>query len=88
MLLPVPGDAMLDGEKVAVTPFGNPLTDSRIDDLKPLMPAVDTESGIEPPVVKTASVAPGVSEKLGVATVIASGWVSVIPPPTDFTVRL
>jgi len=34
VLLPLPGDAMLAGEKAAVTPFGSPLTESAIAELK------------------------------------------------------
>jgi len=34
VLLPLPGDAMPAGEKLAETPFGNPLTDSATAELR------------------------------------------------------
>ena len=42
VLLPVPGAAMSVGVKLAVIPFGTPLTDSAMADLNPFTLAVDT----------------------------------------------
>ena len=36
VLIPFPGDAMLDGEKLAVAPFGNPDVVNVMDDLNPV----------------------------------------------------
>ena len=69
LLLPLPGEAMLVGAKLAVTPFGSPPTDKAIAALNPFTPAVDKVKGIEPPGDKLAPVALGVSVKLAANTV-------------------
>jgi hypothetical protein len=42
VLAPFPGDAMLEGEKLAVAPFGNPDVVNVIDDLNPVPAAVES----------------------------------------------
>jgi hypothetical protein len=88
VLLPLPGDAMLAGEKVAVTPFGSPLTDSAIAALNPFTAAVETVIELNPPAVPVALVALGVSVKLGASTVNAIGAVRVSPPPVPVTMMV
>ena len=81
VLAPFPGDAILVGAKVAVTPEGNPVADNATADLKPPRAVVVTVTEAELPAVTDTVVAPGVSVKLGTVTVSASGVVCVNPPP-------
>jgi hypothetical protein len=69
VLVPLPGDAMLLGVKLAVTPFGSPLTDKAMADLNPFPPAVVRVNGTEPPGATLALEALDASVKLGVNTV-------------------
>ena len=71
VLAPLPGDAILAGVKLAVTPFGNPLTDNAIADLKPFTEAVVRVIGSEPPAAMLTLEAVDVSVKLGTKTVRA-----------------
>ncbi len=81
-LVPEPGDAMLDGDRDAVSPAGKPLARSATAALKVLLPKV---------VRVTVALAPGriateVREPLRVSVgcgnmVIAIGEVEVMPPP-------
>lgn len=50
VLLPVPGEAMALGAKVAVTPFGNALSESATADLNPFSAVVDRLMEIVEPV--------------------------------------
>ena len=87
---PLPGDAMLAGAKVAVTPLGIPVADSAIADLNPFSAAVETVTVVEPPaatVARAAVVAAlTVKEKLGAATVTAIEAVRERPPPLPLMV--
>lgn len=49
MLLPLPGDAIDAGANFAVTPFGNPVTDSDKADLNPFTVAVVNAKLAAPP---------------------------------------
>ena len=87
VLLPVPGDAIEAGEKVAVTPFGNPLMENRIDAPKPLVPTAYTEIGSEPPRGTVTLVPPRERLKLGPMTVSVTVKVLEIPPPEPVIVN-
>ena len=86
VLVPLPGDAMLVGEKLALTPEGNPIAESVIADLKPLAGVVVIVSVVDPPAAKDAVATLLASEKLGAATVIANEAVRVRPPPVAVSV--
>jgi hypothetical protein len=87
-LLPVPGDAMPAGAKLALTPPGSPLADKLTADLNPLSAAVAIVMVVELPALTVALVAPGVRLKLGATTVNATGVVRVIPPPVPVMVTV
>jgi hypothetical protein len=57
VLLPLPGEAMLVGEKVAVTPEGSPLIDKATTELNPFAPAVVKAIVVEAPGAMLALVA-------------------------------
>lgn len=87
VLVPLPGAAMLAGEKPAVTPFGRPLTDSVTAELSPLLVVVSVIlAGL--PTITFALVTLDVSVMLGTATVRLRGEGLVIPPPVAVIVRL
>lgn len=67
VLLPLPGAAMLAGERLAVTLSGAPVTDNAMAELNPLTTTVETVICINPPGATLTLVALGVSvrEKLG-----------------------
>jgi hypothetical protein len=89
VLVPLPGDAMLAGVKLVVTPLGSPLADSSICDWNPYSAAVVILMVVDAPADTIALVAAGVSEKLGGGkTVRLMGCVLVTPPPLAFTVKL
>ena len=89
VLLPLPGAAMLVGERPAVTPLGSPLTDNATADLNPLNAAVVSVMGAVPPVEAVTVEALGASVKLGApVTISASGAVRVSPPPVPVTVMV
>lgn len=77
--------ATLAGTKLAVTPLGNPLTDSVIAELKPLVAAVVTVIGIDPPRATVTFVVPSVRVKLGAITVRLNACFFVTPPPEPVT---
>jgi hypothetical protein len=74
VLLPLPGAAMLVGERLAVTPWGAPVTDNAMAELNPLTTTVETVICIIPPGATFTLVALGVSvrEKFGVRMVRVS----------------
>ncbi len=80
---PFPGDAMLDGAKLAVTPLGIPVADNAIADLNPFSAAVETLTIVELPAATVALVVAvfAVKEKLGAATVTAIEAVRARSPP-------
>jgi len=88
VLEPLPGAAMLVGEKPAVTPFGRPLTDSATAESNPLTAAEVIVILADVPTATVALDALGVSVKPGVTTVKLRGAVWVTPPPVPVTVRL
>ena len=88
MALPLPGDAVLAGAKLAVTPFGIPLTVNPTAAANPFAAAVVTVIGINPPRATTAFVPPSASVKLGPMTVRLSVCVLLIPPPEPDTVSV
>jgi len=69
VLLPLPGDAILAGAKLPVTPVGSPLIDKATAEVNPFTRAVVNVAGIEPPGATLRLVALGVSVKLGGKTV-------------------
>ena len=89
VLVPEPGEAMLVGEKVTVTPAGSPLMENVTAELKPLARAVVSVTGTAPPGATVAleelveRVNPG-----GGRTVRVNAWVLVVPPPTAPMLRL
>jgi hypothetical protein len=87
-LLPLPGEAMLAGAKVGVTPFGNPVKDNAIADLNPFSAAAETAIDVPLPVATVALVALVVSVKLGVTTVTEMRAVLVSPPPVPVIVTV
>ncbi len=89
MLVPLPGDAILVGAKLPVTPVGSPLIDKATAEVNPFTRAVVNVAGIEPPGATLALVALGVSVKLaGGKTVRLNGTVLSAPPPTAPRVRV
>ena len=64
VVLPAPGEAMLMGENVAVTPAGIPLMDRATGALNPFTRAVVNVMGIDPPGARLALVALDDSVKL------------------------
>ena len=89
VLLPLPGEAMLAGAKVAVRPAGSPLTDNVTAELNPVPAAVVIVSGVEAPGATLALVALDDSVKLALdCTVRLNARVLVVPPPTAPIVRL
>lgn len=89
VLLPLPGQAMPVGVKLAVTPPGSPLIDNATAEVNPLTRAVVRVIGVEPPGATLALVALGVSVKLaGGKTVRLNGTVLPAPPPTAPRVRV
>jgi len=83
VLLPLPGDAMLVGRKLAVTPLGTPLTDIEMADLNPALAAVVKVIGIEPPGATLAVVAVGVRVKPGDDKIVRlNAWVLSVCAPT------
>ena len=86
VLLPPPGEAMLVGTKVAVTPLGAPLTDSATAALNPSTTAVVIVIGTEPPRATMTFAPPSAKVKSGPITVRLSACVFVTPPPDAVTV--
>jgi hypothetical protein len=89
VLLPLPGEAILAGEKLAVTPFGTPLMDRATAELNAFTRAVVKVMDAVAPAVTLALLAPGVSVKLaGCEIVRLRVWVLVTPPPVAIMVRV
>ena len=87
VLLPEPGEAMLAGAKVAVTPFGRPLTEKATAEWKPFCAVVERVMDAALPAVTLALVALGDRVKVGGGlTVRLIVWVFVTPPPVAVTV--
>lgn len=88
VLLPLPGDAILVGENAAVTPFGNPLTDSATALLK-FCAAVVTVKLVRLPAARFALAVFEVSAiaGAGAVTVKLMATVFVTPPPVPVTVN-
>ena len=86
VLRPLPGAAMLAGAKLAVTPFGRPLTDNVMGAANLLTADVVTVRDIDPPRATTTFVPASVSVQLGLITVRLITWVFVTPPPEPLTV--
>ena len=75
VLEPLPGEAMLVGAKVPVTPDGRPLTDNATAELKPFPPAVVTVIGVDEPAATLALGALVFSVSVGFATAKVMVWV-------------
>jgi len=88
VLLPVPGDAMLAGANVAVTPFGRPLITSVTAAENPFTPDVETVSGIDPPRGTLTLVPATPSVKFGPTTVSFTVLDALTPPPDPPTVTV
>ena len=85
VLFPAPGEAMVEGAKVAVTPAGSPLIERAMAEFNPFTPKVLIVTGIDPPGVTLALVALADNVKLGVKTVRLEVRVLVMPPPVALT---
>ena len=86
---PLPGEAMLEGARLAVTPLGSPLADNTTGDWNPFNTVVESLIAVEPPGVTVALAAFNASVKLGAGkTVRLTGCVFVTPPPAAVTVML
>jgi len=70
VLEPLPGEAMLVGANVPVTPDGRPLTDNVTAELKPLAPVVVTVMGVEAPAATLGLLALAESVRLGAAETV------------------
>jgi len=86
VLAPLPGAAMLPGTKLAVTPAGNPATDSPTAELNAPLPSVETVTGADEPAVQLPLGEFNLSVNAGTVTVSAIGAVRVNPPPRAVTV--
>lgn len=75
VLEPLPGEAMLVGANVPVTPDGSPLTDNATAELKPFPPAVVTLIGVDAPAATLAFVVLVFSVRVGFATAKVMVWV-------------
>lgn len=81
-VLELPGEVMLAGANVGVTPLGNPVTDRATAGVNPFTLAMVRVTGVDPPGATLALLEPAVRVKLGGgATVRLSAWVLVTPPP-------
>jgi hypothetical protein len=69
VLLPLPGNAIEAGANVPVTFFGSRLTESATADANPLLPAIETVNGIDPPRGTIILVPPSARVKVGATTV-------------------
>lgn len=86
--MPPPGAAMLDGEKIAVTPAGNPVAERVTEDLNPFDPAVVMLKEAELPPVTVALVALRVRVRLGITTATPIVAARVNPPPVPLIVTV
>ena len=86
VLVPLPGEAILVGAKVPVTPFGSPVTLSATGDLNPPETAVVKVMVVEFPAVTDELDALSVSVKVGIAMVSVRVAVRVSPPPVPLMV--
>jgi len=87
VLLPVP-DAMLAGEKLAVTPLGNVLTDNATAEVKPFCPELVNVTEVVRPGTTLALVALSVKVNVGGGTTVSvKDWVLVTPPPVAVKVK-
>lgn len=86
VLLPLPGDAILEGAKLAVTPAGNPATESEIADLNPFTAAVVSVNVLGVPAVTVTLEAPGLSVKVGATTAAVIDVLRPTPPPLPLIV--
>jgi hypothetical protein len=64
VLWPLPGAAMLAGEKLGVIPLGSPLNENAMAELNPIPAAVVTVIGTDPPRATLALVALNESVKV------------------------
>lgn len=83
----MPGAAMLEGAKVAVTPGGIPLAASDTAELNPVPPAVVRVTAVEAPGARLRLMLGAVSVNVGVKTVRPRASVLVTPPPVPVTVK-
>lgn len=88
LLLPLPGDEMLPGEKVAVTPAGSPVIESATAEVNPFIGVVVIVMCPDAPCGILRLMALTVSVKLGVRTVRPTVWDRVVPPPAAVTVTI
>ena len=65
VLWPLPGAAMLDGEKAAVTPLGNPVAENAMAELNPLATEVVKATVADAPRATLALAAPADRVKVG-----------------------
>jgi len=89
MLVPAPGEGSEAGEKAAVTPDGNPLTDSAT--AAPGLPDTETPMELAPPCARFAAVALRAKVRLGatgagMVTLTVAAVLSELPGPLIVTV--
>jgi len=84
VLVPLP-PATLEGEKLAVTPVGSPLTDIATVELNPLTLATVRVKAVELPTFTLAPMGLGIRVKLAAETVTVNSRVRVNPPPVPMT---
>lgn len=70
VLEPLPGEAMLVGANVPVTPDGSPLTDNATTELNPFPPAVVIVIGVEEPATTLALLELAERVKLGAGEIV------------------
>ena len=68
--LPLPGAAIEVGLNAAVTPVGNPATDSATPELKPPLTDVEIDVLLDPPCVTSTLVGEAVTAKSGAAAAL------------------
>src|SRR6266568_407030 len=88
VLLPLPGDARLEGANFAVIPLGRPLTESAIADWNPFSVTEAIMIVLELPAAIVAFVALDVNVKAGLTTVTAISALRVSPPPVPLIVTV
>jgi hypothetical protein len=89
LLLCVPEPATLEGEKLAVTPEGNPLTENTTPEVNPFRPVTVSTTLAVNPCVRFADVAFCLSVKLGGGfTASVRDTVLVTPPPVAVKVTI
>lgn len=86
LVLPLPGEAIVAGAKLAVSPLGKPLTDKPTAALNPFTAPLDSVTALDPPCATLALPALLLKVKLGATTVTDTFVVAVTPAPAPLNV--